>query len=330
MAQFYKDVYGRTYSPSQVEKVGGSYYVAGTSINVSPVSSSSGSKSSSTTTSASKSSSSSSSAKPAGTTSSTTSSTSSKSSSSGSKTVYSSTISPEQIIGYDPNWFINLPPEIQQKANAERQKVGATPLPTDRPLTYEESGGGTILPSRSSLSSSTQQAISSAEQQAFAPYIQQQQQQQLIDALQARIKQLENQLTNWQSFSLPSPTDWVSPSLPTTQTPPPTVETAPQVENVPATAAPQQTTALPAGVSQGAGGFTYQATAPPVLPTVDKLLETYRQVFGKADQDVQQYLQSPEFQTVLRGNVPMWMEADPLWRRYLQLLGISRRLQQNQ
>ncbi|MGB9792122.1 MAG: hypothetical protein ACPLTR_06030, partial [Thermacetogeniaceae bacterium] len=161
------------------------------------------------------------------------------------------------------------------------------------------------------------QYTSPAQQQQQLLDALQAQQKQVIDVLQARIRDLENQLSNWQTPSI------------STQTPPPTVETAPQVENVPAaTTAQQQTATLPAGVSQGAAGFTYQASAPPVLPTVDKLLETYRQVFGRSDQDVEQYLQSPEFQSVLRGNVPMWMEADPLWRQYLLQLGISRRLQE--
>lgn len=314
MAQLYKDVYGRTYSPDQVEKVGGSYYVAGTSINVSPVSSSSGSKSSSTTTSASKSSSSSSS----------TTTLASKPSSSGSS---GGTVSPEEV-------------------EAELG-MGGMLMPQTQVRYGGASGGGYYVPTETGWTKTStppqswtapyEAAKKSAEYwqttpEAYAA------RNAYINALLDRIKQLESQLTNWQPPSIPSPKDWLSPSLPTpatqTPTPPPTVETAPQVENVPAAATPQatpqQTTALPAGVSQGAGGFTYQATTPPILPTVDKLLETYRRVFGKADQDVQQYLQSPEFQTVLRGNVPMWMEADPLWRRYLQMLGISRKLQQNQ
>ncbi len=302
MATQYRDMTGKTYSPSQVEKVGSVYYVTGTSIPVGPVDSSSGSEDTSTASSAGSRSYSSASSK-----------TSSSSSSGG-------TVSPEKVEA-ELGMGGMLMPEMQVA-------YGGAP------------SGGYYVPTKTGWTKT-----STPPQSWTAPYEEARRQAEywqttpeaytarnaMIDALQARIRQLENQLTNWQSSFLPSPTVWQSSSLPT-QTPVslPTVETAPQVENVPAAAAPQQAAPLPAGVSQGAAGFSYQASTPPVLPTIDKLLETYRQVFGRSDQDVQQYLQSPEFQSVLRGNVPMWMEADPLWRRYLQMLGISRRLQGNQ
>lgn len=289
MAEQYRDTSGRTYSPDQVERVAGSYYVKGTSINVSPVRSSSSSGSSSTTGAA------------------------SGSSGSGSSSY------------------------LKSLMDAEAKKYGVTPV-SDTPSSpyYKEISSGTSQYSPSSGSSSggglNPLAIEGYKwgQGYYSSKTMSDVIKDKLNQLQAQTQSALDIIKNWQPPQMPTLPPLQTPST-LTQTPPPKVETAPQVENVPAEATAQQQAApLPAGVSQGAGGFTYQASAPPVLPTVDKLLETYRQVFGKADQDVQQYLQSPEFQSVLKGNVPMWMEADPLWRRYLQMLGISRRLQEQQ
>ena len=63
--------------------------------------------------------------------------------------------------GYDPNWFANLRPDIQQRANAERQRVGAAPLATDRALTFEESWPDATEPM---ISAPFRQAINQATQ----------------------------------------------------------------------------------------------------------------------------------------------------------------------
>ncbi|AYO30859.1 hypothetical protein D2962_09730 [Biomaibacter acetigenes] len=59
------------------------------------------------------------------------------------------------------------------------------------------------------------------------------------------------------------------------------------------------------------------------VPTVDELYNLYKQVTGgQEDQAVRDYLASPDFQSVLGGTVPFWMQADPVWRLYLQRLGM--------
>lgn len=221
---------------------------------------------------------------------------------------------------------------LKSLLDAEAEKYGVTPV-SDTPGSpyYREtsSGGGGAPPS----SSDGLNPLAVAGYKWGQGYFNKNET--ISDVIKEKLNQLQTQTQNalnsiaenWRPPDLPSPTTWQSPTF-TTPAQAPKVETAPQVENVPAAAAPQQTATLPSGVTQGASGFTYQASLPPVLPTVDKLLETYRQVFGRADQDVQSYLQSPDFQQVLSGNIPMWMEADPMWRNYLRLLGISRRLQQ--
>lgn len=62
--------------------------------------------------------------------------------------------------GYDPSWFTNLSPAIQQRANAERQRVGAAPLATDRALTFQESWPSVT---QNQLSDPLRQAIAQAE-----------------------------------------------------------------------------------------------------------------------------------------------------------------------
>lgn len=109
---------------------------------------------------------------------------------------------------------------------------------------------------------------------------------------------------------------------------PPTLQGITPAEDVQA-AQPQEQpkSALPSTP----GGFVQQAAALPYLPSVDKLYDLYKQVFGKEDEGIKAYLASPQFQGILSGGaVPMWMQADPLWRLYLARLGVLRRLGQAQ
>jgi len=175
----YKTVSGKTYSDKDVEKVGNNYYVKGTSINVSPVSRSSGSSGSKVVSSLSRT--------PKPTTSKTTTS----------KPVFSSKLPSNRITGYDPNWFRNLPTEIQQKAQQERQRVGLSPAPTDRPLAYGEYGGGKVLPSLKTLPERVRQTISSTEQQAFTDWYNREylpQQKQIIQKEEQKRQEMFNQL----------------------------------------------------------------------------------------------------------------------------------------
>lgn len=76
---------------------------------------------------------------------------------------------------YDPNWFKNLSPEIQAKVNAERQKSGLAPLPTDSPLYWEESTAGIVSTPYNQLPERLQQAIAQREKEAFEQYYREQQ-----------------------------------------------------------------------------------------------------------------------------------------------------------
>jgi hypothetical protein len=56
---------------------------------------------------------------------------------------------------------------------------------------------------------------------------------------------------------------------------------------------------------------------------VDELYNIYKQVVGGEENPaIREYLASPQFQSVLGGNIPMWMSADPIWRLYLMRLGL--------
>ena len=85
-------------------------------------------------------------------------------------------IDPGRIAGYDPDWFRKLPPEVQEKAQAERAKVGLPPAPTDRPLAYGEYGGGKVLPSYETLPQRVKDIVDAAERQAFSDAMQEVQQ----------------------------------------------------------------------------------------------------------------------------------------------------------
>lgn len=113
-----------------------------------------------------------------------------------------------------------------------------------------------------------------------------------------------------------------TPSMPVSITQPPQVE-------VPAGTEPQ----APGGqeglqqdlLQKGPSGFTVRAEQPTTLtaPSVDELYNIYKQVVGGEENPaIREYLASPQFQSVLGGNIPMWMSADPIWRLYLMRLGL--------
>lgn len=80
---------------------------------------------------------------------------------------------------------------------------------------------------------------------------------------------------------------------------------------------------VPEAMSRTPFGFAEYVGPIGSVPTVDELYNLYKQVAGgQEDQAVRDYLASPDFQSVLGGTVPFWMQADPVWRLYLQRLGM--------
>lgn len=227
------------------------------------------------------------------------------------------------VIGYDSNWFRNLPPEIQQLAQQERQRAGYAPLPTDRPLTWEESMKGADTVRWEDVRPEVRDVIRQREREALSAW----QNERLLEALQRKMAQLEQQLANFQMPQIKLP-EFPQINLPA-PTPPPKVEVEPKVGGVqPAPASPEpEPEKLPEGVRRGQAGFE-RVVAPIRTPDVDELLKIYEGVFGpvegRQEEYVRQYLASPYFQRVLGGAVPVWMSADPLWRLYLHRLGLLR------
>jgi len=106
------------------------------------------------------------------------------------------TIDPGSISGYNPNWFQELSPQLQSKAQTELSRVGAPAAPTDRPIAYGEYGGNTSpLPSYDTLPDRVKGIVNQAEATAFAPYMQKPplQQQPEMEQLWALINQLMGQ-----------------------------------------------------------------------------------------------------------------------------------------
>lgn len=75
-----------------------------------------------------------------------------------------------RITGYDPNWYRNLPAEVRKKYDAERKRVGADPLPSDRPLAWEESTKG-IFSSYENLPDRVKNIVREAEEKAFTDWV---------------------------------------------------------------------------------------------------------------------------------------------------------------
>ncbi|MGQ9698528.1 MAG: hypothetical protein ACUVRO_11120 [Armatimonadota bacterium] len=220
------------------------------------------------------------------------------------------------VTGYDPNWFRSLPLEIQRLAQQERQKAGYAPLPVDRPLSFGESMAGTPIRVED-VPPGALHSIRGAEQAAFADW----QREQQLAALQAQYDQ--------QMATLQAQYDAMLQALQKrlSQLAPATVETEPktEVQSAPAPASVLEPEKLPGGMRRGQAGFEYTAV-PVVAPSVEDLLKIYKEVFGPQEgaqeEYVRQYLGGPEFWRVLSGAVPVWMEADPLWRLYLHRLGL--------
>lgn len=122
-----------------------------------------------------------------------------------------------------------------------------------------------------------------------------------------------NPYTNTSSLTETTTTN--TTNVPVTTTP--TVETTTEEE---ATNTADNT------VPYSAAGFLEQANKAPdyILPSAEKLLNTFKEIYGTdLSQDMQEYLQSPEFQGVLQsGRVPWHMAADPITRLALMRLGL--------
>lgn len=319
MATTYKDWSGKTYSPSQVEKVGSSYYVKGTSINVSPASSSGGTSTS--------------------TTKSTTTSTTSKTSGATTKstpsifTPYSSA-----LIGA----VASALPAALSAASALTKPTGGGgggggssskipdfpgPIYSDTPGSpyfkdIDIGGGGGGGGGGSSGGSLSPLAVAGYYWgQGYYPG-RSSSDSAIVKAMQDRIKQLEmqNQQLMMQQFMPPQINFPQMTQITPPVTPPPKVEEAPKVE-IPATQ--QEQVGAKSELPQTAAGFVAPGTALPAVPTVESLFDVYKQVFGRGGEQERAYLASPQFQGILQsGNVPMWMSADPLWRLYLIRIGV--------
>ncbi len=85
---------------------------------------------------------------------------------------------------------------------------------------------------------------------------------------------------------------------------------------------PQPTTPAQTKVG-GPSGFTEQFTAPTTaMPSVDQLYKIYTDMAGE-NRGMREYLASPQFQGLWQsGNIPYWMLSDPVWRSYLQKIGL--------
>lgn len=134
-------------------------------------------------------------------------------------------------------------------------------------------------------------------------------------ALQQTISDLLNQLVQARQ-GVQTPVQ-----APVSITQPPQVEVPAGSEQPSTTGAQVQQELL----QKGPSGFTVRAEQPMTLvaPSVDELYNIYKQVVGGQENPaIREYLASPQFQSVLGGNIPMWMSADPIWRLYLIRLGL--------
>jgi len=225
------------------------------------------------------------------------------------------------ISGYDPYWVQKLPEQAQKV-------VAGWGVDITKPMTYEQAASLGGLPPLSSLRPEVQQSIIEAETRAgLRPS---QKELELQQQLAAYRQQLEAERAYWQNqlqavmARLQEATKAMQPVK--IQEPPKLQDITPAEDVKAAQPQEQPREALP----KGPGGFVQQLTPLPYLPSVDKLYDLYKQVFGKEDEQAKVYLAGPEFQGILRsGVVPLWMRSDPLWRLYLQRLGvISARLGQ--
>ncbi len=125
-----------------------------------------------------------------------------------------------------------------------------------------------------------------------------------------------------QPYTPPSP-----PTIEPPAPPPPETITGPvPVEGVTPPETPAPETPRPQE-PRGPGGFEREVPLPVgfSLPTPERLSEIWQEVMGRpATEEERRYFQTPQFLRVLTGRIPMWQAADPIWRRFFQLLGIIR------
>jgi len=83
------------------------------------------------------------------------------------------------------------------------------------------------------------------------------------------------------------------------------------------------TSTTPEAMTRTSAGFAQYVSPIASVPTSDELYELYKQMTGGQENEaVRQYLNSADFQSVLGGQIPLWMQTDPVWRVYLQRLGL--------
>jgi hypothetical protein len=147
-----------------------------------------------------------------------------------------------------------------------------------------------------------------------------------VEALKSQLQSMQNmfsQMSNAYSSALP--TGSVQPQAlqaaqPATIQQQPTLQDITPPQDVQAAQPAQQPTEE---APKNTGGFVINSTPLESMPSVDKLFNLYKQVFGQGDQQVQAYLGGPQFQGMLHGGrVPLWMASDPMWRSYFQKLGL--------
>jgi len=149
-----------------------------------------------------------------------------------------------------------------------------------------------------------------------------------FDAQLATMQNIYNQQISALQRQLAAATNY-NPVIPTpAPTPPPAqpnpITTAPPTTNVPT--APQENPNL--NIPEGPAGFVFPGVGQGVgLPTAaapspDATYNLWKRLSGGQDNpQMQAYFQSPDWQSVVAGNIPLWMAADPVFRTLLLRLG---------
>lgn len=288
--KMYRDMRGRTYSSSQVEHVGGVTYVKGTSILVAPVSSDSSSSS--------------------GSSSSRTSSSSSRSSGSSSRsgggggsftitdaegrTVTVPLLTEEQVgtiksylqAGGDPTKIFSGPGQISEHVYSY--------LGSQRPQQPQQQQADVLRQQYESALADMRRQYESAMADVRRQY------EDIIAGMRQQIEDMQKRAAQ----------EAAARRIERVETKGVTPPEAREQKR-------EERSELPVGTS----GFVFPVGAA-VAVSPEALYSEWKKVFGREDEGARQYLSSEQFRSVLQGNVPLWMYTDPLWRLFLQRVGV--------
>lgn len=84
-----------------------------------------------------------------------------------------------------------------------------------------------------------------------------------------------------------------------------------------------QSQAVVEDVKQSPGGFVYTKAVINNAPDADSLYRRYKELTGRDDASIKQFLSSKQFKNILKTGVPMWMAADSVWKSFFKDLGVS-------